>query len=56
MYCSAFLQQARHHARACHWQARKPDGTPPDMERKADILVYEVLMLRRPLKGLVHVT
>ena len=23
-------------------QVRKPDGTPPDMERKADILVYEV--------------
>lgn len=23
-------------------QVRKPDGTPPDMERKADILVFEV--------------
>ncbi len=21
---------------------RKPDGTPPDLERKADIMVYEV--------------
>ena len=21
---------------------RKPDGTPPDMPRKADVLVYEV--------------
>ena len=38
------------HSRTCSFisshvisvQVRKPDGTPPDMERKADILVYEV--------------
>lgn len=24
----------------------KPDGTPPDLPRKADILVYEVRTLR----------
>lgn len=42
-----FLLRAKHHPRTCHWQVRQPDGTPPDMERKADILVYEVLTLQR---------
>ena len=33
---------------------RKPDGTPPDLPRPADILVYEVCALSSPYSPCLH--